>query len=147
MWGKQNIKKTNPLFWGMVTHSRKQHYVVAVQTTDTSLLEGLKNSKESVKDYLNGLTLKDINQLVVILWKEYEEALEWVYDDQVELWHGCESYEESIKVGVEFHIKQTMPWVYLYGELPYFRGSCSHDYEEALYDYILFKHIARKWWQ
>ena len=48
-------------------HSRKQHCVVAAQTTDTSLLEGLKNNRESVKDYLNGLTLKDINQLVVIL--------------------------------------------------------------------------------
>ena len=65
----------------------------------------------------------------------------------MELWHGCESYEESIKVGVEFRIKRSAPWVYLYGELPYFQGSDSHDYEEALYDYILCKHIARKWWQ
>ena len=131
----------------MVSHSRKQHYVVAAQTTDTLLLEGLKNNRESVKDYLNSLTLKDINQLVVILWREYEEALEWVYGDQVELFPGCESYEESIKVGVGFHIRQSVPWVYLYGELPDFQGSTSHDYEEALYDYILCKYIARKWWQ
>ena len=131
----------------MATHFSKQHYVVAAQTTDTSLLEGLKNNKESVKDYLNSLTLKDVNQLVVILWREYEEALEWVYWDQVGPLPGCESYEESIKVGVGFRIKQSVPWVYLYGELPYFQGSTPHDYEEALYDYVLRNYIARKWWQ
>ena len=51
----------------MATRFPKQHYVVAAQTTDILLLEGLKNNRESVKEYLNSLTLKDINQLVVIL--------------------------------------------------------------------------------
>ena len=140
---KKIIKKK--LGWGGNT-LRQHYYSVVAFTTDKLILEGLKVNIKNLNDYLNSLTLKEINQLINTLEKEYKEAMDLVFDEEDQVFSinlTASSLDESMKMDLDSYILSKMPWIYLYGELSYFEGYDAADYEKAVRKHILENRVLK----
>ena len=105
------------------------------------LLEDLKANKQNLDQYLCSLTLEEIKKLVNILEAEYNEATELAFRPEFSVNIMASSLDESIKMDLESYIIGKMPWIYLYGQLPFFKNYDTPYYVEALGKYILEKYV------